>query len=87
MIDLLDFRKDVYTNTGNDGIIRKILDIVKIDKGTFVEFGAWDGINLSNCRSLFEKGWSGLFIEADHAKCKKLKKNYKNHKNIVCAER
>ena len=49
----------------------------------FVEFGAWDGIVLSNCKKLFDNGWSGLFIEGDKKKYSELYNNYKNNKNII----
>lgn len=83
-INLLNYRKSEYSDIGNDGIIEYIFKKLNIKEGTFVEFGAWDGIRGSNCRKLFDKGWSGIFIEADSNKYKKLKKNYKKHKNIIC---
>lgn len=83
-MNLLDYRKDKYSNTGNDGIIEKILDILKISNGLFVEFGAWDGIVGSNCRKLYEEGWSGIFIEADKDRHKDLVRNYKDAPRITC---
>jgi hypothetical protein len=38
----------------------------------------------SNCRTLFEKGWSGLFIEANKRRYKQLYKNYKAFDRIHC---
>jgi hypothetical protein len=49
-----------------------------------VEFGAWDGIYLSNCRYLFEKGWRGVFIEADVCKYRELENNYKTANRVIC---
>jgi hypothetical protein len=83
-MNLLDFRYDKYTTTGNDGIIEKIFDILKIKDGYFVEFGAWDGIKGSNCRKLYEEGWSGIFIEPVGDRFADLKVNYQNDTNIVC---
>jgi hypothetical protein len=82
-VNLLDYRSDVYTNTGNDGIIAKVFDILQVDKGVFVEFGAWDGKHLSNCRRLFEKGWAGIFIEANKDRYGQLVDNYKDT-DIIC---
>lgn len=76
-MNLLDYRKDVYTGTGNDGIIEKILKSIGIGNGFFVEFGAWDGVKGSNCRKLWEEGWKGIFIEGDQNKYLQLIKNYK----------
>ena len=42
----------------------------------FVEFGAWDGIYLSNSRYLFEKGWDGVFIEGNKRRYQNLLNNY-----------
>ncbi len=83
-MNLLDYRKDKYSNTGNDGIIEKIFDILKISDGLFVEFGAWDGIVGSNCRKLYEEGWSGIFIEADKGRYDNLVINYQNAPQIIC---
>lgn len=83
-INLLDYRNNKYTSTGNDGIIQRILEVAGIQRGYFVEFGAWDGIKNSNCRRLFDEGWSGLFIEADKDKHKELRKNYDSFNHVSC---
>jgi len=84
MINLLDFRHDKYSSTGNDGIIKYIFKTLNINSGFFVEFGAWDGITGSNCKKLFEEGWSGIFIEEDQEKFFDLVKNYQNQDRIIC---
>jgi len=83
-MNLLNYKFDKYTTTGNDGIIEKIFDTIQIQNGFFVEFGAWDGIKGSNCRKLFEEGWSGIFIEAEKDRYLNLSENYKQHDNIIC---
>ena len=83
-MNLLDYRHDVYSSTGNDGIIKKIFEILEIENGFFVEFGAWDGIKGSNCRRLYENGWSGIFIEPELNRYRDLVKNYRDAKNIIC---
>lgn len=83
-MNLLDYRKSIYSSIGNDGVIEKIFDILKIENGFFVEFGAWDGVKGSNCRNLYNKGWSGIFIEPDVTRYTDLVKNYKNSENITC---
>ena len=84
MLNILDYRSDKYTCIGNDGIIEFLIKSINIDKGLFVEFGAGDGIKHSNCRKLFDEGWSGVFIEADDDKAKALFDNYKNCESIHC---
>jgi hypothetical protein len=81
---LLWFWGNVYSQAGQDGILREIFERLAIRNGVFVEFGAWDGRYLSNCRLLFEKGWSGVFIEADPEKFAELQRNYRDHSSIHC---
>ena len=47
-----------------------------INNGLFVEFGAWDGVHLSNCKLLADNGWNGFFIEAEFNRYKSLLSNY-----------
>jgi hypothetical protein len=65
---LIHYYGNVHSQRGQDGIISEILRRLKIDKGFFVEFGAWDGIYLSNTRFLYEKGWNGCLIEGNRKK-------------------
>jgi hypothetical protein len=42
-----------------------------------VEFGAWDGVHLSNVRKLvLEDKYNAIFIEGDKAKCDQIARNY-----------
>lgn len=59
------YRTNIYSQTGEDGIIAEILYRLKIDTGIFCEFGAHDGKFCSNTRALLERGWMGKLIEAD----------------------
>ena len=54
---LQDFKKNYHSQGGEDGIIEKILEEAEIEDGLFVEFGAWDGVFLSNTCKLAERGW------------------------------
>lgn len=82
-IDLIHYQHNIYSQRGHDGIIEKIMSILDIQKGFFIEFGAYDGIHLSNCKHLFDQGWNGCFIEADNTKYLDLMNNYK-HTSILC---
>lgn len=84
---LIKFSKNVFSQVGQDGIIEEILNRLNIKKGTFVEFGAWDGVYLSNCRYLALQGWKGLFIEADCKKFGELSANYREYKDIEVANK
>ncbi|OGN64300.1 MAG: hypothetical protein A3E80_05580 [Chlamydiae bacterium RIFCSPHIGHO2_12_FULL_49_9] len=74
----------VYSQNGEDGMIEEIFRRLKIEKGFFADFGAADGIALSNTRYLWEKGWSGVMIDNSHELFKMLKDNYKEAENVLC---
>jgi len=76
-------RRRPYKYNTNDFIIGEIFERLEITNGTFVEFGAWDGLVLSNTRKLFEEGWGGLLIEADPHKYEELKTNYENFDRVT----
>ena len=82
--NLLKYRKNIYSQAGQDGIIEKIFNTIGVKNGNFVEFGAWNGKFLSNCRKLYEEGWSGVFIEGDKRKFCSLQKNYVSESRIKC---
>jgi len=81
---LLDFKFDVYSQSGEDGIIAKILQTLPKKDKWCVEFGAWDGIVLSNTRNLIENaGYSAVLIEGDKRKWSELQKNYSSNRNVI----
>ncbi|HTC44722.1 MAG TPA: hypothetical protein VK696_06705 [Steroidobacteraceae bacterium] len=67
-VDLGKYSYNAFSQWGEDGIVEKLFSLAKVEKGYFVEFGAWDGKYLSNTYNLVGKGWSGLYVEADKAK-------------------
>ncbi len=73
-----------YSQFGEDGIIEEIFRRLKISSGFFVEFGADDGVFISNCRKLWEEGWDGCYIEASEKAYKNLLNNYQGVSNIMC---
>lgn len=81
---LLHYAADVYSQRGDDGIIREIFRRLEIDHGFFIEFGAWDGIHLSNTRLLFESGWGGMLIEGDATRAKQLVECYADYPDVLC---
>ena len=79
-INLDDYKQNFYSQAGEDGVIQKILEEAHIDHGFFVEFGAWDGVHLSNTCHLAKRGWGGVFIEADRQRFGLLRANYSSAK-------
>lgn len=73
---LNDYKENIFSQFGEDGIIREILKRVNTDSGVCIEFGAWDGVLLSNTANLWTKNqeWRGVLIEAGKEKFDTLKK-------------
>jgi len=76
---LSDFRKNVYSQCGEDGIIEKIFETIGTTSKLCVEFGAWDGFHLSNTAALWTKNWKGILLEANPARYQKLVENVKRY--------
>ncbi len=74
---LHSYKKNVFSQFGEDGIIEEIFNVLPAqDSYHCVEFGAWDGIFLSNTHHLIKnKGWNGVLIEANEKKFEELKIN------------
>lgn len=73
---LLDFARNVHSQTGEDGVLEKVLQVIGNQDRWCVEFGAWDGEHLSNTRHLIvNKGYHGVLIEADPERFENLQKN------------
>lgn len=81
---LLAHCRNVHSQTGEDGIIEKILEILPERDAWCVEFGAWNGIHLTNTRHLIlEKGYSAVMIEADASRFRELQQNYADRRNVI----
>lgn len=76
--------KNVVSQSGEDGILEKIFEVMPEGSKWCVEFGAWDGKHLSNTWNLItNKGWSGVLIEADADKFQRLKGNYSGNPKAI----
>jgi len=75
-------RRDINSQFGEDGIIERIFEIVPPANRWCVEFGAWDGIYLSNtCHLVRDLGWDGVFIECSEQKFEELEETYAGYDN------
>jgi hypothetical protein len=84
MKTLLKYRKDYFSQNGEDGIIEELLNRLDINTGWFVEFGVSDGKDLSNSFILVEKGWNGVEIERDINRFQNIENNLiKYNENII----
>lgn len=82
--DLLKFAANTYSQNGEDGIITEIFSRCGISCGTCCEFGAWDGVHLSNCKALIERGWKALMIEGDCNRFLELKETFSGNSRVTC---
>ena len=86
--DLRLFERKVYSQNGEDGILEEIVRRIGTGSNTFVEFGTGNG-KVCNCALLAqEKGWSGIFMEADKSKFEGLQSTYAAFSNVktICAK-
>lgn len=74
---LIDFSHNAFSQFGEDGIIRKIFDIIGIEYNRCCEFGAVDGFTLSNTAYLFTNGMETILIESNVDLYAKLQENTK----------
>jgi hypothetical protein len=90
-LTVADFKKlqrNVYSQNGEDGIIEWVFSRLTPRHSICVEFGAWDGRNLSNTFNLVaQHGWSAVYIEADQRKFRALRKTAAAYPSItpVCS--
>lgn len=71
-----------FAQYNEDQIVINLFLKKNITSGVFIEFGAWDGVHLSNCKLLADHNWSGFFIEGNSLRFDKCKENYKNNNKI-----
>lgn len=87
--DSLPFNKyqsNIHSQNGEDGVIAELRKRLGVDDGDdnwCVEFGAWDGIHLSNTFSLVERGWNAVYIEGDAGRYQALLNTARQFPKIV----
>jgi FkbM family methyltransferase len=59
---LMMFRRDAYSQEGEDLLISKIFD-AKTSPGFYVDIGAFHPVSASNTYLLYKRGWSGINID------------------------
>lgn len=85
-LDLSKFRNNVHSQFGEDSIVEKLFELLKINSGFLVEIGCWDGIHLSN--TLYHRKQNTNFktclIEVDTDRFNQLTQNFAwNDNNIM----
>ena len=62
--DLGNYERSVHSQSGEDGVIQHLFELIGTRNRFFVEFGAGDGLFLSNTAHLrLNHGWTGLLME------------------------
>jgi len=86
-MSLNEFKKNIYSQNGEDGIILEVLNrlnLINKENLWCCEFGAWDGKNSSNTFALVEKyNINAVYIESDSDKFKNLLKTAKKFPTII----
>jgi len=73
----------VYSQHGEDGILQTLFAKLPVDHKFIVEFGAHDGIKMSNSRYwINEQGWSAFLIESDRRFFRALSELYAGQQKI-----
>jgi hypothetical protein len=86
-IDFKRFERNVFSQSGEDGVIQKIFEVIEPTSRFAVEFGALDGIKNSNTRRLVvEEGWSSFQIEGDPERAAALAKNFADYPKVRTLE-
>lgn len=62
--DLEAHASSIYSQGGEDGVLLRLFERIGVAHRYFVEFGAWDGLHLSNTANLrLHHGFEGLLME------------------------
>jgi len=82
---LAQFASNVTSQAGEDGILRKALDMLPNRNRWCIEFGAWDGVCYSNTFNLVEShGYTAVLIEGDAQKHARLRTSYPHKQCAIC---
>lgn len=69
-----------YSQFGEDAVTSRALDILGVQRGFVVEFGAGDGLHLSNTALYWrERAWPGLLIEPDQERYEALTRHSRGY--------
>jgi hypothetical protein len=84
--DLRAFERRVYSQNGEDGIIKELLRRIGVKHRWFVEFGVETGVECNCARLAREEQWSGLFLEASPELFPHLAENFRALPAVRCQQ-
>jgi hypothetical protein len=80
--------RTVHSQSGEDGVISWAFEIIGERSKWCVEFGAWDGVYLSNaCNLIRNAGWSAVMIEGDPKRCAEIETNHPDRSKVIALQR
>lgn len=79
------YARNVFSQNGEDGVIAELFARlgIKNNEAWACEFGAWDGVYLSNTFNLVVNGVKAVYIEGDNEKFRDLQKTASRVLNIL----
>jgi hypothetical protein len=81
---LQDYAGNQNSQTGEDGIIEKVLEVIGDTTKWCVEFGAWDGKYFSNTYKLIQdRGYSAVLIEGEADRYHDLVKTFSGNNRVI----
>ena len=83
MSTLINYRNNIHSQNGEDGVLIEIFRRLSITPSWVCEFGAWDGKHLSNTFHWVQNGARAVFIEGDASKINDLYTTAREYPNIV----
>lgn len=85
---LKPFEENVTSQCGEDGVIRRALELIGARDRWCVEFGAWDGRHASNTFALIERdGYSAVLIEGDPVRFEALARTHAERPGVTALHR
>jgi hypothetical protein len=69
------YEYNIYSQSGDDGILNEIFKRVKTTNKYFVEFGVSNGLE-NNTAALLSAGWGGLWLEGSEKFVSQIEKNF-----------
>jgi hypothetical protein len=81
------YSRNLHSQNGEDGVLYEICQRLGLTPEWVCEFGAWDGIHLSNTFQYVERGANAVLIEGDPEKYLDLLTTHKRYPKIqpICA--
>ena len=80
-----DYDDSVFSQNGEDGILRELFLRLGYADPFSVEFGVGDGLECNTAMWLRQYGWHGLLLEGDTADCARIKGNYRDYPGVTAA--